>query len=400
MRQSEGRYRRTFVALILAAASAVAVSVAAGALDARSSGDELTVHEWGTFTSVAGPDGGAIPWQPLSSPSDLPCFVQMLPDSPKFDARLVTTRATVRMETPVLYFYSPHEMTVDVGVRFPQGLITEWYPRALVQPGFTPPDLMSTTAQIAWSGVRVMPGAKAEFPTEAGKSHYYAARDTDASPVQVGGQVEKFLFYRGIASFPVPLAAKVTDAGTILVENTSRYDLGPLVLFENRGGRLGYRLIEGLHGRTFIDPPALTGSVEALGADLEKMLIAHGLYPREAKAMVATWRDSWFEEGARLFYVLPQAAVDAILPLQIYPKPAQVARAFVSRLEIVTPAVQDDVQRAFAKNDMVTLNKYARFLEPIAWRIIPKAPAGLNPARLQAVQRLIAASHVPEVPCR
>ena len=38
----------------------------------------LVVHEWGTFTSIAGVDGAAIQWRPLSGPSDLPCFVRGL----------------------------------------------------------------------------------------------------------------------------------------------------------------------------------------------------------------------------------------------------------------------------------------------------------------------------------
>src|SRR5258708_14050037 len=34
-------------------------------------GDALVAHEWGTFTSVAGQDGGPVRWAPLSGPSDL-----------------------------------------------------------------------------------------------------------------------------------------------------------------------------------------------------------------------------------------------------------------------------------------------------------------------------------------
>lgn len=34
-----------------------------------------TVHEWGTFTSIAGANGMALDWQPFGGPSDLPCFV-------------------------------------------------------------------------------------------------------------------------------------------------------------------------------------------------------------------------------------------------------------------------------------------------------------------------------------
>ena len=38
-------------------------------------------------------------------------------------------------ETPVIYFYTPRPMSVRVGVGFPQGIWTQWYPQAaLVQP--------------------------------------------------------------------------------------------------------------------------------------------------------------------------------------------------------------------------------------------------------------------------
>src|SRR5437016_10557955 len=68
----------------------------------------LTAHEWGTFTSIAGRDGQAIDWLPLSGSTDLPGFVQHLRDG-RFKIGL---RGTVRMETPVLYFYDSREERV------------------------------------------------------------------------------------------------------------------------------------------------------------------------------------------------------------------------------------------------------------------------------------------------
>src|SRR5438477_10594958 len=87
---------------------------------------DLTVHEWGTFTSVAGEDGSAVDWDALGGKDDLPGFVN------DFGHRCSKWRltGTVRMETPVMYFYSPRELDAHVKVAFPQGLITEWYPRA------------------------------------------------------------------------------------------------------------------------------------------------------------------------------------------------------------------------------------------------------------------------------
>ncbi len=39
---------------------------------------QLVVHEWGTFTSIAGRDGVALDWRPLNGPSDLPKFVHTM----------------------------------------------------------------------------------------------------------------------------------------------------------------------------------------------------------------------------------------------------------------------------------------------------------------------------------
>ena len=49
------------------------VSLPSSAQAGPSSG--LEVHEWGTFTVVAGVDGTLLDWNPLSGPSDLPPFV-------------------------------------------------------------------------------------------------------------------------------------------------------------------------------------------------------------------------------------------------------------------------------------------------------------------------------------
>ena len=92
----------------------------------RSLRDAAAVHEWGTFTSVAGENGQAVDWLPLSGPSDLPCFVARLDHQRNFKSAY----GAVRMETPVLYFYPLKPMTVSVRVDFPNGRVTEWYPRA------------------------------------------------------------------------------------------------------------------------------------------------------------------------------------------------------------------------------------------------------------------------------
>jgi hypothetical protein len=370
----------------------------------QSPASRLVVHEWGTFTSVAGQDGRAVEWQPLSGPSDLPCFVRVL--SPVCikcvnpASVLPAIRATVRMETPVLYFYAPDEVTARVQVRFPQGWITEWYPHAVVPVPTTLNAISESMGAIDWAQIVVKPHANPAFPSEPGPSHYYAARETDAAPVVVGEQTEKFLFYRGLASFPVPIRATVEADGHIAVTKGGRHDLGRLFLFESRGGRIGYRMVDAAADRVLIAPPTLNSSVQALREDLERTLVETGLFPREAAAMVETWRDSWFEAGVRLFYIVPRAAVDEILPLTIDPKPASVARAFVGRLEVITPAVEADVELAVRTNDMKRLTSYGRFLEPIVERCMRRAASQADVLQMREALRLVAASRVPEAPCR
>ncbi len=90
--------------------------------EARPVYSSLTAHEWGTFTSIAGRDGGAVQWSPLTGSTDLPGFVEHFRNA-GFKLGL---RGTVRMETPVLYFYDAREETVSVKVAFSKGVITEW----------------------------------------------------------------------------------------------------------------------------------------------------------------------------------------------------------------------------------------------------------------------------------
>src|SRR5689334_15642682 len=124
--------------------------------------DSIVVHEWGTFTSVAGKDGNAVTWMPLSGPSDLPCFVHRLGHR-----NVKLTYGTVRMETPVLYFYPPMPMTFSIRVDFSNGRITEWYPKASsVQ------SLLNEDGWIEWNRVQVSKSSE-PLPKEGSASHYY-----------------------------------------------------------------------------------------------------------------------------------------------------------------------------------------------------------------------------------
>jgi hypothetical protein len=163
----------------------------------------------------------------------------------------------------------------------------------------------------------------------------------------------------------LPLSAELDSEGRLWVKNLGQEEIPAIVLFERRGERVGYRSVGAITDDAVLDPPELNDSVESLCAELEGILVERGLYPDEASAMVRTWRDSWFEEGSRLIYIVPGGFVDNILPVAIEPAPAKMVRVFVGRFEIVTPATVRAVQAAVASNDEATLKKYGRFLEPI-----------------------------------
>lgn len=363
---------------ILAPIGAVAVEQTAVAPD-------LTVHEWGTFTSVTGQDGQAVPWHPISGAPDLPCFVSQLnPLSVKVDvAWLPTLRATVRMETPVLYFYSPRDTTVSVKVQFHQGLVSEWYPQAVV-PEPTYPVSFSGTGSIEWPVVHVRPATPPRFVTEAGSSHYYAARETDAAPVEVNGQFERFLFYRGLAGFRPAMRARDTGRDSVIIENDGTTPVPNALLFESDGTHFGYRLTGAIETTVTVPRPELANDLASLRRDLGALLVEQGLFPREANAMLDTWRDSWFEPGLRVLYLVPRQNVDAILPLDIRPAPKATARVFVGRLELLTTAMEAEVARAVDRGDTVTLSKYGRFLEPALDVLKARAQSDADRARFDA----------------
>ena len=340
-------------------------------------GNRLVAHEWGTFTSIAGKDGVALEWRPLNGPSDLPKFVHTIgeADGLRHNSRgKRSVTASVRMETPVIYFYSGKEMDVSVKVDFPKGKITEWYPQA-----------RSVGTNIDWGRLKVMPAAAMTLPVESAESHYYPARETDAATLRVcspddgSSQHEKFLFYRGVGTFDLPLAVKL-EGENVLLKNTGRDEISHLIIFENRGGKIGYRLCDTFTGGMTHERPALDKNMDSLLQDLKQILVRSGLYEKEALAMIKTWRSSWFEEGLRVFYVLPRGLTDAVLPVTIEPQPAELVRVLVGRAEVITPEMENSVRQqvsllndaspAVRKEAGASIRKYGRFSEPILKRLL------------------------------
>jgi hypothetical protein len=288
----------------------------------------FVVHEWGTFTTHHGPDGEPYVWAPLQVPSDLPTFVHLATSRA---TRKHTYPGTVRMETPVLYFYGDAPETVSVSVGFPSGMVTEWFPRA-----------KWSRQGIRWPRVTILPGATAPLLREEAPSHYYPARETDAAIVRCGRkaktQHEKFLFYRGVGTFDTPLRVRL-EGDAVHVRVTGPDAVARGLVFERRGEAAGLRAVDLAGGGAVVDRPAPTDdAVELLEAELHAALVAEGLFDREARAMLATWRDTWSEQGLRVLYVVPRRLTDVVLPLTIEPEPSGLERVLVGRAEFAPDA--------------------------------------------------------------
>jgi len=379
--------------------SVVAIS---GLLIAARPAPSYVAHEWGTFTSVQGGDGVLLDWCPLET-SRLPKFVYDWKrpgpgqQPPVFLGKNVLV-ARQRMETPVIYFYSEGDQTVDVSVDFPQGRITEWYPRALVSGPSSVP--VSKQSRARWTHIEILPEKQnqalaSSLPLDNSGSHYFAARDTDSDYVKVvssgstkvSPEQEKFIFYRGVGDFSTPLQVTMAADNAAVLENTSKETIENLLVLRSANGAgelipvarlaVGERLDVAFNAST---SPTPAGALSRkLAGTMTEALVKAGLYRREAVAMVKTWEDSWFqEEGVRVLYVLPRAWTDRTLPLTLTPAPRELVRVMVGRAEVITPAVQQRLAGALTKASqgdtsarleaMAEFRRLGRFGEP-AWRL-------------------------------
>ncbi len=348
----------------------ISLLILLGSLASASGAASLKVHEWGTFTSLQRSDGEQLAW--LATPTeDLPVFVYKDLDPKSTRVGNVSTymmskgltKAKLRMETPVIYFHSDEAMEANVRVDLPEGRLTEWYPVAN-QSG---PSLMNNTnkvddlwgpipnnkAFIEWQDIAIhAPGQKKDLPHNTDKTHYYDARDTSANHISVPGkespESEAFLFYRGIAHFESPVMLTENPDRALRIYNRLKGEaIENAIIIENTGGAILSKWTGAIpKGRNITVP-----HFEKIGSGFKKTTVAKltrevveqltkaGLYEDEAKAMVSTWDDSWFEEkGTRVLYLLPQSWVDERMPLRVKPEPIETKRVMVARSELIRDA--------------------------------------------------------------
>jgi hypothetical protein len=249
----------------------------------------------------------------------------------------------------VLYFYTDRALSASVRVDFPKGMMTDWYPQASRPPGDS----------LTWENLRIAPKDGPTFPREKGKSRYYAARATDATPLQIADgkgktEEEKFLFYRGVGDFQMSLSVRALGHGAFKVKNTGKEALPAFVLLRVQDGKVRFKVHDHLSEGAEIEAQEAQeeSTTEKLGAAVAELLMREGLYEKEARAMVQTWSSDWFgEEGTRILYLVPPRLTDELLPLRITPKPTALLRVLVGRHDVLTPERESIIDALVKKLD-------------------------------------------------
>ena len=343
-------------------------------------GEPVVVHEWGTFTSVHTSDGALLPGLEREE-HRLPNFVRRQAGFSPADKgwNRPVKNVTIKMETPVLYFYAKEETPVEVKVGFHGGSISQWYPDrsggeempALpanitnTEPlrRMTPVDFSKRyEGGIAWNVTVLAPtsGEVINAPKAWETPQWPRARVGGANLVKgppgfvetgradfsaTAPVVEGFLFYRGIGNFGVPLRVTVAADGTMTLGNTGDAAIPYAVVYQKQEGRDAetWELIGLAPGESRVVPTLGVGKIR-----FHHALTDAGLTTAEASAMLATWQESYFDApGLRVFWIVPRAFTDRILPISITPAPGRLERVMVGRSEVLTPAFERELTEGF-----------------------------------------------------
>src|SRR5262249_2010627 len=276
---------------------------------------------------------------------------------------------TMRLETPVLYVHTsePGSIPLDVSVAFRGGWLTQFYPDAdvllpsLGEHGPLLPLTGETLGRLSWKDVLVNGAGTAPSTDDP---VWLAPRRVGAATLSRNGEAERFLFYRGVGHLDAPLevvrggtgpgdSLEVFARGPSLGGPSGIASLGRLWVLDLRPGgpagtaapdvpsRLRAREDERVSlGTISADLPRGESAAAALRRLRDEMLdalIENGLYRDEAEALLRTWELSYFRSpGLRMFFLVPRAWTDRVLPLTVSGSP-RIVRVMVGRIELIAP---------------------------------------------------------------
>lgn len=393
--------------------------------------NDLVVHEWGTFLAMQGSDGAVLDGM-YHEEHSLPEFVHS-----RSRDQLHIPSIQMKGETPVIYFYSTKRQRLSVSVQFPEGIWTQWYPQArTVAPGLASlgSELDPRNGRIGWA-IELLPQTSespANLPAAGDGALWNYARDVDAVTVRTSDtsskpasnrdqaslkpardEFERFIFYRGLGRAKLPIEFAFDQGGTLHAASDGDVDLLHLFVIRVENGRGAYRYLSRLdagQSKSNVIPDMgeslpIDAFVAKISDDLETRLTSSnlyakearwktqmpespagpfhwsGLYPKEARAMVNTWRTSYFQtDGIRVLFVLPQLWTDRFIPMRLSTAPQDLTRVMVGRLEVLAPereALAEAAVRDLAAGDSDRRNQafdylrgQGRYVEPVVRRVL------------------------------
>lgn len=372
---------------------------------------DLVVHEWGTFTSLVGSDGSVQEGmhheeEPLPNfvygfhnPQNdrsyfddryrcgkMPCQVlddlklvelpEIMPTNP------LEKGITQKMETPVIYFYGDKGTEVDVKVEFPQGIISQYYPRA---ESYSPK--YDDISSIGPSNFDFSVKLEAEndylgMPATYEKSIWNPAREVNANTISVNSESEKFIFYRGVGNFSTKIKVTANDS-SVTVNNLDAKPISHAFILRFTGSYGDIKALGEVKSTTNARIPGSSGLgkhgyVTKAKNMIASALVERGLFKDEARAMVNTWEKSYFlTPGVRVLYFLNDEETEAIIPLTLDPKPKELVRVLVGRVDVMLPSeeqgmLKDLVESKLKKEDL------GRLYEPKLRRILQIAQSNTS----------------------
>jgi hypothetical protein len=360
---------------------------------------DLVVHEWGTFLCVQGSDGMTLDGM-YHEEHALPGFVH---SRRRDQLRLPTMQ--LKGETPVIYFYTPRPLKVDVSVEFPTGIWTQWYPQAnIVRPGLATASAPATIGEprngyIRWIA-ELIPnsgnGPEPALPKAPSDALWNFSRDVESALVRTidhsvkptRPEYERFLFYRGLGRGELSLEINSANGGELTWTGDGSAPVRHVFVLQVQNGQGAFNYLPSVapgERRANIFPTSnlmpLERFADALADELADRLVESGLYPQEARAMVNTWRQSYFQtDGVRVLFILPQEWTDRFIPLTVSPTPRETVRVMVGRIEVLTPERESQAEQAVrelvAPDPAVRMRAFdylrnqGRFVEPVIRRVI------------------------------
>ena len=326
----------------------------------------FVAHEWGTFTSVQSAAGQTL--EGLHHEDEpLPAFVHgrdaiaRRRKSIDFRPQAGTpTGVTQRLETPVIFLYSDEAKKVKIDLDFPQGIISQWYPENVTHRPRVGRVRAVADGMMTW--LVDLATKRLQVPEVPADGIWEPSRRVPSNYLSVGGENERFIFYRGVGRFTLPV--RITSRGADFnISNPSKAALPnvfAITTTADKGSIIELGALEAGQsvGVTGAQLSAQLKSHEEYSREasqkIKAALVENGLYGDEAQALVDTWKRSYFRTlGTRILYITPRSWIDELLPLEITPTPNELNRSYVGRIEILSSAEENallalarDAQRA------------------------------------------------------